>query len=437
MHMPLALLNIRRRAGALLNYVLFIPSGSTGLITADSLAFKSRLDVTAEGWGVVETVVLVAPTPAAPDTPSISEGVVSGPAGFYRMTNGTTVSEAYIIPPFNVSDYGDPGDTVTPEYLTFSSEGPEILLPLTPQIEITAIGTLSRAGATVTLTPATWDAAGVTITRHKVINDVSSTLTGMTFDVFAGESYYVTETASKTGFITSAPAQTATGTRPAATPVYVGRKTVGFAGTSLAQNVTLTGLNGGIDTVPSAGDLVIVTYGIASAGGATPSITSSGYTSVASISSDSTYDTNQIVQYKIMGGTPDASIDFSGTSSTANAGIVAIQVWRGVDPSTPMDVTATTATGTTGQPLPPAITPTTAGAMIAIFGIAAGNTATTLTTGLSNSSAAIRTDTNSVAVAYGSFAWLSGTYTPTRFGGNSTSATYSWAAVTLALRPAP
>jgi len=40
--MPLALLNLRRRAGALLSYVLFIPSGSDSLITADSLIFKAR-----------------------------------------------------------------------------------------------------------------------------------------------------------------------------------------------------------------------------------------------------------------------------------------------------------------------------------------------------------------------------------------------------------
>jgi len=45
-------------------------------------------------------------------------------------------------------------------------------------------------------------------------------------------------------------------------------------------------------------------------------------------------------------------------------------------------------------------------------------------------------DTNSIVIAHGTHTWLSGTYTPARFGGNSTSSTFSWAAVTLALRPA-
>ena len=63
MNMPLALLKIRRRAGALLNYVLFIPSGSDSLITADSLVFKVVGVATPEEWAIEGSMILQSPTP--------------------------------------------------------------------------------------------------------------------------------------------------------------------------------------------------------------------------------------------------------------------------------------------------------------------------------------------------------------------------------------
>ncbi len=433
---------LRSSAALLISYVLFIPSGSTGMLTADSLVFKSRLDVTAEGWGIVETVVLVAPTPAAPDTPSISEGIVSGPAGFYRMTNGTTstVIETYVIPPFDLSDYGSPSDELVVEYLTFSSEGPEITLPASPQIMVTAVGTLARSVATVTLTPATWDTAGVTVTRTKTVSGVTSALTGTTFDVGSGESYYVSETATKTGFIASDPAQTATDTRPAASPTYVGGKTAGFGGGTSDNTVTLTGLTGGSDTTPQAGDIIIIGF---SAGYNTNAlsltIVSSGYTTIGPVSGLDSYDTTLVGGYKIMGSTPDAEVVVSGTTDANAAGVVTIHVWRGVDASTPMDVAPVTDSDINGgQPTPPAITPVTSGAIIVMMGASAGGTtAGVFTSGLSNFITRYQTDTYRTAGGVGSENWTGGTHTPTQWGGNSTNVAYAWAAITLALRPAP
>ena len=44
-------------------FLSFIPSGSTGLITADSLVFKSRLEVTPEEWAIEGSMILQSPTP--------------------------------------------------------------------------------------------------------------------------------------------------------------------------------------------------------------------------------------------------------------------------------------------------------------------------------------------------------------------------------------
>jgi hypothetical protein len=88
-----------------------------------------------------------------------------------------------------------------------------------------------------------------------------------------------------------------------------------------------------------------------------------------------------------MGATPDTSITLTGgTLSADDAGAVVVQVWRGVDPTTPFDVTQTTATGTNSVLCdPPAITPVTPGAVI-VSGGAGGHNANTIVTGVYGSS---------------------------------------------------
>lgn len=134
MNMPLVSMNRRRRVGGIptpIVYLNFIPSGSDGLITADSLVFKSRLDVTAEGWGIVETEVLVAPSAPSPTTPYISGGVLNGPAGIYRVVNATIVTDTEYsqTPPVSLSSLGTPGDSLTLYHLQFSSQSPDVELP--------------------------------------------------------------------------------------------------------------------------------------------------------------------------------------------------------------------------------------------------------------------------------------------------------------------
>ena len=414
----------------------------TGLL--GGVAYRAMALTTGSGqfdvslsWVIDGTLIEQAPTPTAPETPSISEGIVSGPAGSYRMTNGATVSEAYIIPPFNVSDYGVPGDTVTVEFVTYSLEGPEIVLPVSAQIMVSAVGTLSRSGATVTLTPATWDTAGVTVTRTKTIAGVTTALVGTTFTVGNGETYFVTETATKTGTAASDPASTATGSRPAASPFFVGGKGQNWRNTVADQTVSLTNLSGGIITAPQEGDLVVITVARASNVARAVTLVTSGYTTVVSPYANDSYDTNQVVAYKRMTATPDTDVVVAAAGDVQeNHGII-VQVWRDVNIDTPLDVAAVSTTGTNGAVvIPPAITPATSGAAISMFGAAAVVGAADL-----NSAAANFVKTYSdlgtyrISVAGATATWSSGTYTPTSWGG-STNTSGSWTAVTLALRPA-
>jgi hypothetical protein len=148
------------------------------------------------------------------------------------------------------------------------------------------------------------------------------------------------------------------------------------------------------------------------------------------------------VSYKFMGSTPDTSVTIPGSGNAADGQAWTIQVFRGVDPTTPLDVTPTYATGqgTNNRPDPAAITPVTAGAWIAVCtGGAAANATSALTAGyLTNLRFANGADTNDGCAASGYYTgWTSGSYDPAVFGGGNVNAANSWGATTIALRPEP
>lgn len=213
---------------------------------------------------------------------------------------------------------------------------------------------------------------------------------------------------------------------------------------SASYSVPLTGLTGGIATAPAAGDMVIVFSGYPSTTNGTPGITApSVHTKVADLySNGSTVDTNFDASYFFAASTPETSVTVTGI---ANASGCVILVFRGVDPTTPLDATTTTITGITGfDPNPPAITPVTAGAVVVAGGM--------LAVGLS-----ISTPTNAMPAGYTGYSVinvnafsnglvLSGAYKagvsagvaedPGAFNNNYASGTgFSWAAVTMVLRP--
>lgn len=225
---------------------------------------------------------------------------------------------------------------------------------------------------------------------------------------------------------------------------YVGGQVAGRANPSSAVSVNFS-LTGGSDSAPAAGDLVVVTVVVGSAGG-NPTldvVTPTGYTPLTQLNRNpTTADTSLQVSYKIMGGTPDTSVTIPGTTNNAWAEAYSIQVFRGVDSTTPMDVTPTSATGsgTNNRPDPPSITPATAGAWVVICGGGAAGTGasytapTNFTTDFLTANGADSTDAT-VGSGYWT-GWTSGAVNPAAYGGGSVNAANSWCAYSLVLRPA-
>lgn len=221
---------------------------------------------------------------------------------------------------------------------------------------------------------------------------------------------------------------------------YVGGLTSTFAGAaSGSQTISINGtLTGGSNTSPSTNDIVIVVYATGSTADRAIGVTTAGYTEEAELYSNGTsYDTNLSFSWKRMGATVDTSVVVNATGNNADAGAVAIHVWRGVNTVTAMDTAVTTATGTgSGRPNPAAITPVTTGAVIIVAGGGAAATGATYTASyLSSFVTATSVDTNDAMVGVGYVAWTSGAYDPAVWTGGTTNAADSWAAVTAALRP--
>lgn len=231
---------------------------------------------------------------------------------------------------------------------------------------------------------------------------------------------------------------------------FVGCKVAGKAGAA-SGNSTMTlssGLSGGISSSVAEDDLVIAIFGVGSSGAVAAlnlDITDgvNDYTLIGSqLFSNDNYEAHLRVAYKFMGPTPDASVIFGPTRNADYAGVTMVMVFRGVDKTTPLDVAATTATGlNTNRPTPPAITPSTAGAWIFSAAASAHNGGAQNyynVTGYTYANGGAQNDTDDVNIlgAYKSD-WTSGTFTPTQWLHDASDSTnFSWAALTLALRPA-
>jgi len=221
--------------------------------------------------------------------------------------------------------------------------------------------------------------------------------------------------------------------------IYVGGRTQSGAGTTSNISVSLTSLTGGTDTAPQSGDFVLIAVELS--GTTDKSYRISGYDQIVDLRADDTYDSNLQVGRKFMGGTPDTSATITGgTGSTADAYALAIQVWRNVNTTTPLDVTSTTATQTnTGIPNPPAITPVTAGAQIIVAAGTAhnGGTDTFGAAYLSNFLTAGANDDVDATIGMGNILWTGGEYDPAAWTfSQSDATTFSTNSVTMALRPA-
>ena len=204
----------------------------------------------------------------------------------------------------------------------------------------------------------------------------------------------------------------------------------------------LTGITG-----LAGGDLVIVGYAIGhdnNTGRDLTINTPTDYIEVADLLVGDTQDCELGVFYKVQGASPDASVVVEGHGGMDDAVVAVAMAFRGVDTTTPMDVTATTANNSDqSNPDPPSISPATAGAWVVIVGATAhvfGGAGTyTFPTGYTTDAIdRSADDADDVSIGMG---YNSSPASPTESPGlmlhsGGTAATDSWLAVTLALRPA-
>lgn len=221
---------------------------------------------------------------------------------------------------------------------------------------------------------------------------------------------------------------------------YVGGKTFNLAGSTSTDTVSLQDLTGGISSRPQAGDVVIVSFAFGDTADRNVAVTT-GYTEIADLYDNDAEDINLGVFLKLMVESPDADVTIGSSSITTNRKTGAIQVFRGVDPTTPQDAAATTATGTSSLLAnPPSITPATVGAYVVAVGAAAhvqGDSDLYNSSDLTNFLTIAGNSTIDSIVGQGYIGpWASGAVNPAAFTYDGTSfISNSWAAVTLALRP--
>jgi hypothetical protein len=214
----------------------------------------------------------------------------------------------------------------------------------------------------------------------------------------------------------------------------------GSSGTSNQSSnnaiVDLTSLNGGIGSAAQAGDLVIAI----STNSRTSNLTGPrALTAYAALVDEYSSACNFHVDYKLMGGTPDTSVEIALSGSNSHASSWVVFVFRGVDQTTPFDVATPTANGSgTTDANPPTITPATTGAMIVASGGGGGTAiSSTYTQGgdLTNFFTERRFDNNGdTVIGAGLKAWTGGAFDPAAFSGSG--GVQGWWAATFALRPA-
>jgi hypothetical protein len=144
--------------------------------------------------------------------------------------------------------------------------------------------------------------------------------------------------------------------------------------------------------------------------------------------------TNLRVAYKFI--TSDTTVTFGPTGSTADAGAMAVYVFRGVNVSTPLDVTPTTATGSgSAAANPPSITPVTGGSYIVCVGSHGSASGAVFTSSdLTDFITVTSSDTNDGTIGIGHYTdWASGAFDAAAFG-TAAGSLSAWSAMSIALR---
>lgn len=226
---------------------------------------------------------------------------------------------------------------------------------------------------------------------------------------------------------------------------FVGGTTLAVVGGTTNVSVPLTSLTGGIGSAPQFGDLIIVA--VERCGTTNKTYNIAGFTQIADLYQNDTEDSNFHVGYALATPIPQTSVVITGGSGAAADGMaIAVQVFRNVNQTTPLDVTSTTAGAINGGAVNPiAITPVTSGAVLVVTGGAAQDatsfsfSASYLTNFVTPSTNSL-TSTNDACVGMGYVSWPGGTYDPAAWtvtSSGGTAANWSWNAVTIAIRPGP
>jgi hypothetical protein len=205
---------------------------------------------------------------------------------------------------------------------------------------------------------------------------------------------------------------------------------VGAVTTSTSGSLSLTSLTGGLASAPAEDDIVIVVL----SGNATSDvdISVSGYTEIADLYANaSIIDTQLGVYYKIMGGSPDTSVTIPSLTGLR----CVVQVWRGIDTTTPQDTTRTTATKTNSSvPDPPSITTISNDALVVIASGAGAPGPYTEPSGYSNVSKVGGSSSNALVAS--KIKATPGSENPGVWSGADDESFLSCASVTMAFRPA-
>ncbi len=210
-----------------------------------------------------------------------------------------------------------------------------------------------------------------------------------------------------------------------------------YDGSVTGGNITLTA-PGGI----AEDDFVIVSAGDGTLSNQTMSMVTSGFTTEADLYANDSYDSNLGLFYKLMGGTPDSTFVVTGSGDTEYDTAAAFHCWRGIDTSTPLDQTTTTATGTNSPDTnPPSITTVTDNAQVIAIGSSSDGTAdpSTSPSGYSNEyweSSNGGSDLSYQGAGLASKLVASAGAEDPGIWDFTSGSTESWCAATMALRPA-
>ena len=223
---------------------------------------------------------------------------------------------------------------------------------------------------------------------------------------------------------------------------FVGGKVVSAVGASLSFD--FTGLTGGLATEPSVGDFFLISVGWARAGTSTPSLGTIPVGCDASplfaVRGSDSIDAS-LAPYK---GIYEAGSSTGGSANSPGGGstnLVAIQVFRGVDAVTPMDVAPTAAVRSNGCDITlAAITPVTAGAVICCCAVSGSQSSSNTyfdPPTITDIFKVGRATTNDGSIIVGAnYDWVSGAFSPGLFDFNGGDSLSSAASGSVALRPA-